>query len=674
MACVNISGRLYPVETWNMTDLDDSSEWTPMLDVLNGVGTGSSGIGSVWNIGIGFNLSSSARPGFKTEIYRDIVCMSSPKKILEQWEIDKNLAMLISYSVIFVIGVLGNVTAMMGMIGDRKSRNATTLFLVSLSAADLLLLLVCAPLEVLQYFVIQWDDSGTICKTAKYAEVLSAVASVLNLTAVSLERFIVIVFPIRSRSVCTMSNCRRAVLVVWIVSLLLTAPVLFTKGTNPLTFTDGEESVTVNYCVETDGGVGLIFAIYQAVILLLAPGLVMIICYTYVIRELWLSTRNMRVLTNTNTNQERRPRQQERRWRGGTNTRWPYNKKSSDAASSSVPKAVATTATGTTIITGTTTPVPSTSTPLLVRGHEACLLPCHGPCSASNQASSCCNTFTGTANNGHNSPNQSSPENSPHHQAHLLLARKPLRETLRTRPTIRKIGVHQARAEDARNARKQVIKMLILVIVLFLICWGSRICMEISIKVGLESFSQGIYFLRVVINMLPYVHSCLNPFIYSLMSKNFRRSMWRRIHSCCCCMCANSACCTQRRCFCHPSAAFSSMARTGQDGTTYGDRSPGGQRRSCRHCRQFNSQYNLNDLSVGMGAGTSLNAPQERTEASGSSRMRGLTSRLAKGSNGAIGGSSPLLLMRTRSVNNRSVCSTSVIPECTEHFEVDCCL
>lgn len=36
---------------------------------------------------------------------------------------------------------------MQGMIGDRKSRNATTLFLVSLSAADLLLLLVCAPVR-----------------------------------------------------------------------------------------------------------------------------------------------------------------------------------------------------------------------------------------------------------------------------------------------------------------------------------------------------------------------------------------------------------------------------------------------------------------------------------------------------------------------------------------------
>lgn len=109
------------------------------------------------------------------------------------------------------------------MIGDRKSRNATTLFLVSLSAADLLLLLVCAPvsiifqyllsncicwivdnflisfysgrqLEVSQYFVIQWDEAGIICKTAKYAEVLSAVASVLNLTAVSIERQVAIQF------------------------------------------------------------------------------------------------------------------------------------------------------------------------------------------------------------------------------------------------------------------------------------------------------------------------------------------------------------------------------------------------------------------------------------------------------------------------------------------------
>jgi hypothetical protein len=42
-------------------------------------------------------------------------------------------------------------------------------------------------------------------------------------------RFIVIVFPMKSRSLCTISNCRRAIVLVWLVSVILTSPVIFTK-------------------------------------------------------------------------------------------------------------------------------------------------------------------------------------------------------------------------------------------------------------------------------------------------------------------------------------------------------------------------------------------------------------------------------------------------------------
>ncbi len=112
MACVNISGRLYPPELfWNTTDADDSIEIfsnLSMLDVFSGAST-ASGSG-LWNSG--FNVSLAPRQNFKNEI-PGIVCMSNPEQMLERWEIKKNLAMLISYSVIFVIGVLGNVTAMM---------------------------------------------------------------------------------------------------------------------------------------------------------------------------------------------------------------------------------------------------------------------------------------------------------------------------------------------------------------------------------------------------------------------------------------------------------------------------------------------------------------------------------------------------------------------------------
>ncbi|KAF4522927.1 hypothetical protein B566_EDAN012622 [Ephemera danica] len=117
------------------------------------------------------------------------LCMVNPEEMLKPWiENPMFLNIVITYSVTFLIGLLGNVTVVVVMIRDRKARSATNLFLVSLAIADLLLLLVHAPLETLQYFVLQWDEYGSICKLAKYAEFLSAIASVLNLAAVTLER------------------------------------------------------------------------------------------------------------------------------------------------------------------------------------------------------------------------------------------------------------------------------------------------------------------------------------------------------------------------------------------------------------------------------------------------------------------------------------------------------
>ncbi|KAK7063006.1 hypothetical protein SK128_013949 [Halocaridina rubra] len=46
------------------------------------------------------------------------------------------------------------------------------------------------------------------------------------------------------------------------------------------------------------------------------------------------------------------------------------------------------------------------------------------------------------------------------------------------------------KSEDVKKARKQVIKMLIVVVVLFLLCWGPTIIMEICINLGFQKFDQ----------------------------------------------------------------------------------------------------------------------------------------------------------------------------------------
>jgi len=74
--------------------------------------------------------------------------------------------------------------------------------------------------------------------------------------------------------------------------------------------------------------------------------------------------------------------------------------------------------------------------------------------------------------------------------------------------------------------------MLILVIVLFLICWGPKLILAIFLKLAvifkLDVYSTTWYNLRVTFSLIPFIHSCINPIIYSFMSKNFRRAMARQ--------------------------------------------------------------------------------------------------------------------------------------------------
>ena len=50
------------------------------------------------------------------------------------------------------------------------------------------------------------------------------ICSVLTLTAMSMERFYAIVYPLQSRRVCTVSQARRVVVSTWLFALLLALP------------------------------------------------------------------------------------------------------------------------------------------------------------------------------------------------------------------------------------------------------------------------------------------------------------------------------------------------------------------------------------------------------------------------------------------------------------------
>ncbi|XP_069994926.1 allatostatin-A receptor-like isoform X2 [Penaeus vannamei] len=344
---------------------------------------------------------------------------------------------VITHALTFILGVSGNSVIVASMARERGTRNVTSWFLVSLAAADLLLLLLCVPLETLQYFLWTPHLSLPVCKLSSYFELLSAVASVLNLTAVSLERYIVIVYPMRSRTFCTLSNCRRAIIGVWIVSLVLSVPAGMTQDVYSMTYYNATHSVTVYHCA-TGGDHDLVFAVYRLVIVFLLPALLMSFFYARVIKALWVSTKKMTAMTRVYST----------RW----DSRHSISSHNSLASCS--------------VNSGLVQPSPSAASGLAML-HAACPL---------------------------------------------------------------KRCVHRQRSgEEVKQARKQVIKMLILVIILFMACWGPKIVFFVFLKNGLAqgSFKPLVYNMRVALGLLPFIHSCLNPIIYSFMSTNFGRMMRR---------------------------------------------------------------------------------------------------------------------------------------------------
>lgn len=92
------------------------------------------------------------------------------------------------YSVAFLVGLIGNALVIFAVFGDRKSRSVTKNFMVSLAVADILFLLVCVPYQTIGYTINNWSLGSVICKLVGFVEMLTAMASILNLSSVSVER------------------------------------------------------------------------------------------------------------------------------------------------------------------------------------------------------------------------------------------------------------------------------------------------------------------------------------------------------------------------------------------------------------------------------------------------------------------------------------------------------
>ena len=124
------------------------------------------------------------------------------------------------YSLLILCIVAGNCTFLWLLLTSRIVRKTITLFTVSLVAADLAIGSVVVPTHASFVLSENWNpkDGDSICKVMTFAFLFAESASNLSLCGVTIERYIMIIFPLRYTTIKTVRRSYMAAAAVWIYS------------------------------------------------------------------------------------------------------------------------------------------------------------------------------------------------------------------------------------------------------------------------------------------------------------------------------------------------------------------------------------------------------------------------------------------------------------------------
>jgi thyrotropin-releasing hormone receptor len=122
------------------------------------------------------------------------------------------------------------------VVKTRGMKTPTNCYLVSLSIADLMVLVASVPNEIIAYYVLgdKWIWGRAGCALFIFFQYLGINASSLSITAFTIERYIAICHPMRAQKMCTVHRAKRIITGVWIFAFIYCAPWLFLTKTVPI--------------------------------------------------------------------------------------------------------------------------------------------------------------------------------------------------------------------------------------------------------------------------------------------------------------------------------------------------------------------------------------------------------------------------------------------------------
>lgn len=135
----------------------------------------------------------------------------------------------IVYGCNFVIGIVGNSMVVAVIYRYMKLKTVANAFVLNLAVSDLTFLITLPMWATSTATGYHWPFGGFLCKACAGLATFNLYTSIFFLTALSIDRYLAIVHPMRSRRFRTVEYARITCVLIWLFAFLLSLPSALTR-------------------------------------------------------------------------------------------------------------------------------------------------------------------------------------------------------------------------------------------------------------------------------------------------------------------------------------------------------------------------------------------------------------------------------------------------------------
>jgi G protein-coupled receptor 83 len=153
-------------------------------------------------------------------------------KIMEDMDVGmseerKNLILIVTYSLIVIVSLIGNILVCKVILERRSSLSTTNVLIANLAISDLLMTTINIPFNIARFVIPSWPFGQVLCVLVPFIQSVSVHCSSLTMMFIAIERYKSLLLNTHINGHCFRGNCfpfAGILLLIWLLSALFSIP------------------------------------------------------------------------------------------------------------------------------------------------------------------------------------------------------------------------------------------------------------------------------------------------------------------------------------------------------------------------------------------------------------------------------------------------------------------